>query len=344
MKKTLIFFALIISVFAKVEAKADFKNGYIITLTNDTIYGKIANTSYYTHSIKCTFIENNKDEATTYFPNQLTGYRFIDGKFYLSKKVLVDSIPTPFFMEYLINAKLNFYFRQDKGLTNHYYTEKDSSGIRELVYRNEIVHNNDGDFNIEKKKYVGLLTVLTSDCQPIQNEIVRINEPDHGKLIKFAKKYHDLTCFDNACIIYEKKMPLKIKIEALTSSDFLIYTGKYLYQSYGLNMLFSNTKISEKAYIGLGVLYSPIYGEKFDSFATSPLRIPLSINYINSRSGFSPIFSVALDLNTFGYFQYFNAGVKYQINKISFNLTARLSTVSFLPYNAGFKLGLMYDL
>jgi len=221
MKKILVFFTLFISVFVKVEAKVDFKNGYIITLNNDTIYGKIVNTNYYEHSLKCTFKENDKDETTTYFPNQLTGYRFIDGKFYISKKVLVDSIPTTFFMEYLINGKLNFYFRQDKGVINHYYAEKDTSGIRELIYINEIVHINDGDFNVEKKKYVGLLTVITSDCQLLQNDIAKINEPDHEKLIKFAKKYHDLTCSDNSCVIYEKKMPLKIKIEALTSFDFI---------------------------------------------------------------------------------------------------------------------------
>lgn len=329
------------------EAKSDdFKNGYVITLNNDTVFGEIANTNYYYHSIKCTFRKNNKAKETIYLPNQLIGYRFLDGKYYISKKVLVDSIPTAFFMEYLINAKLNFFFRQDKGLINHYYVEKDTSGTRELIYINEIVHkNDDGFFNVEKKKYTGLLTVLTSDCGSLQSDIQTINEPDHKKLINFAKKYNNLICPDKVCIIYEKKMPLKVKIEALTGFNYSIFSNKYIFHSYGFNVLFSNTKISEKAYIGLGILYSPMFGIDSENFMVSPFRIPLSINYINNKNGFTPLYSVAFDLNTFGSFQSYNAGVKYQINKISLNLTAQLFTAMFYnPYGAGLKFGLMYDL
>jgi hypothetical protein len=343
---------LILAVFASftfMTGKAlDFKKGFVITLNNDTIYGEIANTNYYEHSIKCTFKDYKKNETITYLPNQLVGYRFLEGKYYVSRKIMVDSVPTTLFLEYLINGKLKIYFRQGKGLINHYYAENDSSGIRELIYINEIIHKDDGLYNIEKKKYVGLLDVLTSDCKTLKSDIDKINEPDHGKLIKLAKEYHNLTCPDNTCLIYEKSMPVKIKIEAHALSDILVFTGKSPFPACGINVLFSNAKISERIYVGLGVLYNPVFntiGNPADEILTSPIRIPLTFYYINPKNGFSPIYSLALDLNTFGSFQTYNAGVKYQINKLSFNLMAQLYTSLFiLPYNAGLKFGLMYDL
>jgi hypothetical protein len=344
LKKIIFIIFLVATVYSDGKA-LDFKNGYVITLNNDTIYGEILNTNYCELSKNCTFREYNKSENITYLPTQLKGYRFIPGKYYVSKEIMVDSIPKIHFLEYLINAKLNFFFRQDKGLINHYYAENDTSGIRELIYINEIVHKKDeGLFKVEKKKYIGLLTVLTSDCISLQSNIENINEPDHKKLIKFGTKYHDLICPEKACVIYEKKMPLKVKIEAFTVCNFSILANDHIFQSHGLNVLLSNTKISEKAYIGLGVLYNPVLNINSNSFITSPFRIPLSINYINPMNGFSPLFSVAFDLNTFGFFQTYNAGIKYQIKKVSFNLTAEITTASFVPYIAGIKCGLMYDL
>lgn len=345
MKRKILVLSFLILIYTDGKS-LDFRNGYVITLNNDTIFGEIANTNYYKHSEKCVFRKNDKALEITYLPNQLIGYRFIDGKYYISKNIMVDSVTTTFFMEYLINAKLKIFFRQDKGLVNHYYAENDTSGTRELIYINEIVYkNNEGLFNVEKKKYTGLLTVLTSDCGSLQSEISNINEPDHKRLINFAKKYNDLICPDKVCIIYEKKMPLKIKIEALIGYNYSIFADKYTFQSYGLNVLFSNTKISEKAYIGLGILYNPMFGINSTNLMASPYRIPLSINYINIRNGFTPLYSVAFDLNTFGTFQSYNAGIKYQINNISFNLTAQLLTALFFtPYGVGLKFGLMYDL
>ena len=348
-----ILFLLYLVILAFVECNAlDFKKGYVITLNNDTIYGEIANNNYYEHSIICTFKDPKKLETTTYFPNQLIGYRFVDGKYYISKRIMVDSIHTSYFMEYLINGNLSLFLRQDKGLINRFYVEKDTSGIRELIYNNEIIHKVDsithesGSFEVKKKKYIGLLSYLTYDCPELQKDIPLLNEPDQQKLINFAKKYHNLTCSDKECTIYEKKMPLKFKVEAYTSTDFFIIGDLNSYQnplqSFGFNTLFSNSKISERAYIGLGFLISPIIN---NVPALVPLRIPLSINYINPKKGFSPLFSAAFDLNSLGGFQIYSSGVKYQVKNISLNLTAELLTgLSIIPYGIGIKFGLMYDL
>ncbi|NDP21279.1 MAG: hypothetical protein GZ091_09395 [Paludibacter sp.] len=370
--KKIILLISVIFLFSEINAEESFKNGYIITLENDTVFGKIANSNYYGNSIECIFKENNKDETVTFLPNQLSGYRFVDGKYYISQKVLVDSIPTTFFMEYLIKGKLNIFFRHEKNLTNHYYAEKDNSGLRELIYKDETVHNEEGWFSSKDKKYIGLLTYFTSDCETIRKDIPKIDEPDHKKLIKFGKKYNDLSCPDNACLIYEKKMFLKIKVEAFTSTTFPSFSTesadpssqdvfsststsysqsyKNLIQSYGFNVLFSNKAISERIFTGLGVVlnkytYSEYYffGEKLRYIDKSYLSLPISVNYLNPKKGFSDIYSFAFDLLSFT--TIYNAGVKYQLKKTSLNLTAGLNTVFFvLPYTANIKFGVMYEL
>ena len=65
----------------------DFKNGYIITANQDTIYGYVNNNSYYDNSQFCEFKTSKNDSVIKYTPKELFGYRFIDGKFYISKKL-----------------------------------------------------------------------------------------------------------------------------------------------------------------------------------------------------------------------------------------------------------------
>jgi len=345
MKKIFIFSIFLFLILVDSNANNEFKIGYVITLQHDTIFGKIASTNYYDHSISCTFKNSKTNEITTYFPNQIVGYRFNDGKYYVSKEIVIDSVKTKVFMEYLINGKLDLFFRQDKKSENHYYAQKDTIGISELEFGKVIIHKDGSDWVIKNNKYVGLLSYLTYDCPDVKNDIPKMNEPDHKKLIKFAEKYQDKMCSDQACIIYEKKMPRKIKMQAYGGQSYGFYTSdddlinsKY-FSSFGFNILFQQTQRSENMYIGIGADFFS-FSNNFN-FA----RIPLSINYLNSKMGFSPMCSYEIDLKTFCLLQDLNGGFKFQMKKLSLNLTASLRTALLIrPYSLGLNFGIMYDL
>jgi hypothetical protein len=61
----------------------------------------------------------------------------------------------------------------------------------------------------ETRPYFGLLTYFTADCAAMKKDIKGLNELGHKKLISFAEKYHNLTCPDQKCIVYEKNSPEK---------------------------------------------------------------------------------------------------------------------------------------
>lgn len=349
MKRFFLFLIFVIFVNSESKAANDFQRGYIITLKNDTIYGKIDNTNYFQHSQSCTFKNSKTNEITTYYPSDITGYRFIDGKFYVSKRITIQKTKTLIFMEYLINGKLDLFFRQDQDGTNHYYAAKDTVGIEELDYSKKTIQENGKTWENENKKYIGLLSYLTFDCPEMQQDLKKMNEPDNKTLINFAKKYHNLTCTDETCIIYEKRIPRKIKLQAwgamnvinpgfLDNSELFI-SSKNLYQSWGFNILVQQSQQSESLYFGLGV-------ERISSNNSDVLYLlPLSINYLNARMGFSPTYSFSVDLNTLCLTQSFKAGLKYQMRKFSIDLTANMKTYTFVrPYIFALNLGVTYNL
>jgi len=275
----------------------------------------------------------------------------IDGKYYVSKEIVIDNKPTLLFMEYLINGKLSFYFRQDNNKVNHYYASKDSVGITELEYSKQTVDHDGKSWEDENRKFQGLLSYLTYDCRNVSGDIRKMNEPDHKKLIKFGLRYHNLICSDKSCIVFERKIPPKIKLEVLGGIDnyfmSIISTngskGFYSLPSLGFNLLFQQSENSERIYLGLGMV---VANTKHDLKEDLVLwRIPLSINYLDSKMGFSPTFSYAVDLNRFCLSQALRTGVKYQLKTCSLNLNAALHTMVFvLPYCAAVTTGVTFDL
>jgi hypothetical protein len=227
----LLFFSIII-------AQSDFRDGYIITTNLDTIFGLIDNKSYYENSHFCDFKNKDKDSIIRFYPDQLLGYRYIDGKYYISEEINNQKL----FLEYLINGNLDIYFLQDSKGNNHYYASKDSTRLQELNYRTGIKNINGQDKYYESKQYIGPLSYLTNDCPGLKDDIYRLNEPNHKKLISFAEKYHSLTCGNDSCIIYEKEIPRKI-ILCLYGGSNIFFSNiseldRKIYPSAGFTLLF----------------------------------------------------------------------------------------------------------
>lgn len=323
------------------NGQSDFQKGYIITQEYDTIIGEIDNRNYYSNSQFCDFRKIKTDSIIRYYPDNLTGYRFTDGKYYVSKEVKDKRV----FMEYLINGKLDVYYYQDEFGTDHFYASKDTSSIRELTYNKGIKVIDGEQMYYELKPYVWLLTYFTSDCPKIKEEILKLNEPNHNNLINFAQKYHNLTCLDDKCIIYEKKIPRKIKFRIEGGPNYFFSNvtadlARKLYPSYGFNVLFQQSNKNERLYLGIGVTREG----KTDN-VNNVIRIPLSINYIHPKQGFSPLLAYEFDLEYLGSLQALKIGMNYKIRKISLFINGAVQTIFFFePYAVSANFGLMFDL
>jgi hypothetical protein len=234
-----------------------FKNGFVLLTQQDTLYGLIENNTGYKNSIKCNFQKSIGDSVVHFSPGEIYGYYFNEGKFYVSKEIENQW----YFFEYLIEGKLNIFLQQDKDLTNHYFIEKETLPFRELTFKSEIIVDEDGIQHVSNSKtHNFLLSYYTNDYPPLQQAAMSIEKPSNPSLIKFAKEYHNATCVNEPCIIYEKKVKTVLELE-VTGGVSYVFTDTASYISattFGTGNLMLNLmvpKISESIYFGFGLGY-----------------------------------------------------------------------------------------
>lgn len=325
--------------FQEIKSQTEFKDGYVIISLSDTIYGKIDNKDYYSNSQYCDFLNPKTNSVTRYKPDQIFGYRFINGKFYVSKNIEIDNKSVVLFMEYLIHGRLDIYFYQDNETIGHYFASKDTLPLKELKNNKVVIELDGKNVLYESKNYMGLLKYYTSDCPVLSNEITNLREPSHNNLIDFSKKYHNLTCSNEKCIIYEKKLPNKLLFSIFGGST-IYFSNKIAKPCYGFNFLFQQPIISERVYLGIGFTKLP------EINMYNAYQIPFSINYLNPRMGFSPILSCEFDLVSLFLFQAYKVGFKFQNKKISYLLYGdlKLSLIAAELFGSSLNFGLMFDL
>lgn len=269
----------------------DWRQGYIIKNSGDTIYGQIDYRSPISNSQYCYFRENEQDNYCKYSPNEIAGYRYINDKFYTAKSVKINEIERVVFLEFLIKGRANVYFLKDEN--EKYFIEKDKQ-IYELKNSGKTIYRDGNNYISEQREYIGVMNYLLQEAQIIAD--INNTKLDHNSLIETAKKYHNKVCTDEECVVYQKKMkPVKV--------DFGLVYGKHnkmlqlsKNQQYNLNDNFSN-------YFGLAFNFRNLPGiyERFSlqiellaseySFENKQryqLNIPLLLDYRITSSKFYP--------------------------------------------------------
>ncbi len=311
-----------------VNAQTDYRDGYVITLNNDTLKGKIDYRGDLTMGEICRF-KTDTGEEIKYSPNDIAAYRINDSKYFVSKEFNGKKV----FLEFLIEGKINIYYHRDnKG--DHYFLKKEDTKIVEIPYENGIKYKDNVPYMYESTKHIGLLNYFFQDAPELKSKISKIGKPDHEKLIKLAEDYQNIVCKDSTCIIYEKKKPfMKISIEAMAGvakfkeiDDSDIHTdiqnNKYYFMQ-GVMADFWIPRMNEKIYFRTGLLYSQVnntLGKK-----STFIDIPLQIGYLAPNSyRIRPSFSLDLLSPTYTF------GLAVKINK-RVNLGIQ-SWVYFTPF------------
>lgn len=178
-------------------SQGNWQEGFVITQRADTLYGLLENNDIKANIQYCNFRQTMGDPITRYDPGTIRGYRFTDGKFYITKRIEDSEFEGPVFMEYLIQGQANIY----RYINERYFIET-VDGIQELKNSEELVEYKGDKYVKLKKEYVLLLNYFMREAN-MKNQIqtVRYNSKS---LINIAKKYHERVCDDEACIIYVK--------------------------------------------------------------------------------------------------------------------------------------------
>lgn len=263
MKKYLLT-GLMLLFFVVASAQSNYKEGYVITLQGDTLWGEIDYRGNHTMRNICRFKQN--DNITEFSPNDIAAYRFTDSKYFVSREI--DG--KKHFLEFLIKGELNLYTLGDL-----YYIETEDKPLVLLPYEKGKTYKKDGkEYFVKPTQLKGRLTYYTQDAPQLKSKIEKIQEPTPQNLIKIAKEYHDIVCTTGEeCIVFEKKLPpVRVKTEIIAQGYKPSgYNGIVAY--YGALLHIWMPRQSEKLYFKTGF----ITGE----FETERLyRVPLQFEYV----------------------------------------------------------------
>ncbi|MDX9847836.1 MAG: hypothetical protein RBT74_12710 [Tenuifilaceae bacterium] len=340
-----IFFLLPVLLQLQLFAQTNFREGYILKTETDTIYGKINNRSYHENALFCEFMDSDGN-VQRFTPNDIYGYKFKPGKYYVARQITVNDQEKLVFVEYLVNGKLDIFFFQDHMLNNYYFAAKDSLSLKEIKYSQQVVERDGKHYLKQSRDYLVLMGHLTSDAPNVHDKLNKLGKPTHNDLISFARSYHHEVCSDEECIVYEKRLPLKFIAKA-SGGGLLLFgvSEKKVLSLYRAELMLQQPVKSESIYVGIGVEW--IQGAKDTIDPRFRYLIPISINYHSPRSGISPLFSYKFYLD-FGFgIHVASIGLKWQKSKLAFTANANLCyALTFPPQIAytALNIGVAVDL
>jgi hypothetical protein len=211
MKKRHLFLSVLFLVtisFQGLFSQRDFRPGYIIRNSGDTIHGQILYKAINTSAI-CTFRATETEKPVEFSPFELIAYRFGDGRYFISRTVELENGSRKVFLEFLLKGKANIYYMRDG--SDHYFIEKEKGKMIELTEPEKVLTDANGQDFIKPEQYPGKLRSVMSDCPDIFPSIDRTSL-NHGSLIFLGKKYHEKVCTDEPCIVFERqRKPLHVR-------------------------------------------------------------------------------------------------------------------------------------
>jgi hypothetical protein len=162
MKHGLCSLFLLSVIITAVKGQGDFREGYIITTSSDSIAGWVDYRSQNANEKRCYFRETSKSSSRPYSPSELKAYGFVNDKRYESKMLGGEG---PVFAECVVKGALSLY-KYD----NSFFIQADSL-IRLERNPPQVVKTQRGSYVREDKRYIGLLNLLVGDCHLTANNI-----------------------------------------------------------------------------------------------------------------------------------------------------------------------------
>jgi len=236
--KVLLVIILILGIVFVGLGQSSFEKGYYISWENDTVHGLINNRGGSGNSLSCTFKKDESSKQVRFTADDIQGYRFANGQYYISKEINIRDRRDRVFVEFLVDGISNLYFYRD--LEEDFYIIENQNGELLELYKENINNvEGRGEVKVDSYRHIRMLKLAFSDCMEIQPQLEN-TYLSHKSLIKLTKDYHNYVCFDQECIVYEKKIgPPKIyfaPIIGVTSSTLGFDREFYSRFDYDQNM------------------------------------------------------------------------------------------------------------
>jgi hypothetical protein len=309
MKKILLTFLTFLC-FETILSQSDFRTGFIINKTNDTLRGyidySIASSKYQKISFKSSLTSKEKN----YSPKDILGYGYHDNELFTSKYIEDKKYNETYFIENLILGRLSLY-----KLFDEYFVSKGDNFAR--LDNDKVILTKEGvNYESKNKRYINVLKYLIADCNLFRDNMLEINY-SQIKLVNLLKIYNK--CANSEAIIYKKNKDwfktsfggflgvsntsLKNERENYNAPflDNLNTTSSYI--TYGAFIEFSFPRIIEKISLYTGIIFNSFDYYNYEIINNNllenkgnikQLNIPIAIRYHFTKKKYTPYITAGI--------------------------------------------------
>jgi hypothetical protein len=181
-------------------SQTDFRKGFAITNTKDTLTGLIDFKSGFRSYKFCDLKVPGDREVTRYTPGELSGFGFISDKHFESREITgKDQLVKKVFLEVLVKGYASLYRYEDQ-----FFIAKDSLFLHPLVDEVKERMVNGTLVLTHSNRHIATMNMLMSDCAVLQNKIqqLKLNE---NSLTTLVEKYN--TCKGGITKTYKADQP-----------------------------------------------------------------------------------------------------------------------------------------
>ncbi|GAB3576646.1 porin family protein [Hymenobacter daeguensis] len=169
-----------------VQAQADFRPGYLVPLSGDTVRGLTDYRGGVRSAELCRFRPTADAPVVAYTPAQLRGYGFASGRYYRTQLLTaIDSVqyqatppPQPVFMEVLASGPLNLYQLRSKTGVDRFFvapaTQDAARPVTELIPSRHPGSDYLTRAYLRANLYRGVLTELMVDCPAVRITVASV--------------------------------------------------------------------------------------------------------------------------------------------------------------------------
>ncbi len=214
-------------------------NGYVISITGDTLHGFIDYRNWERNPNSIFFKEKLSDSKIQYSPIDIKEFGVID-EIYESaivetemssdktedlefNKELVVTIDTTFLQTMMRGSKSLYYYNNKLGKSQFYV--KNGSSFELLVYKKFLQKENGVSVIYENRNFLGQLAVYLQDCPTIQSKL-RSSVYRRGSMEKLFDYYHNCSKSE---IQFQRKTPkatIEFGVLAGLSSTSINFSGE----------------------------------------------------------------------------------------------------------------------
>jgi hypothetical protein len=316
MTKVALSFCLLLSI-TLCHGQVDFKPGYIVDLSGDTIRGTIEYRGNLFMSNTCR-LKTSNGAITSYSPSQLRGYGIDDSKYYVSHDVKADGVLNRVFLEVLVSGTVNIlYFRGD---TDRYYIEKDSLGIAELPYSETVIIKDGKQLVSQSTRHIGVLQYYMQDVPELRSEITRMRKLEVDPLVQLADRYNRLTMKADESVYLKPKAVASIYIDLVGGAVFPRMPEVITDETFmlGGQILLGMPRYNEKLFFRTGFIFTHLKVEGY----TIKRKIPVAFEYMPMKRRVNLRASYGLNLyNVSSHTISISGGLNVKFNQnVSFNI------------------------